>query len=408
MTLKEMARHNSKGIFSVKQLSYTFRPRRPAKRQKQQFQHNFALQALALRENKVHVHGDAALALAPTRVYLDIEGLPDRGFYYLIGVLVVTGQSQQYHSFWADDESGQVTIFAQLAALLNENPDWRLFHYGNYEVKALRQMLSRVPEPCQEPLRVIIAQSTNVLSIVSSHVYFPTTSNSLKEVAAFLGFHWNSVKASGLDSIVWREQWEDARDEVLKARLLQYNRDDCLSLRAVTEFIAAVTIHEVERQSERSYFDEIVYTTELQPAVTRKHQFGKKEFCLPDFGFVNQCAYFDYQRDKVYVRGGKRPTLAEPHRRPKRPRSYRANRRIEVRCKRCLYCNSRHLSEGRALSKRTIDMKFFGGGVKKWVTVYSSWMYRCLSAARPSSHRNTHKPRISMAMASRIGSSIRT
>jgi predicted RecB family nuclease len=382
VTLKEMARHNSKGIFSVKQLSYTFRPKRPAKRQKQRYRHNFALQALALRENKVHVHGDAALALPPTRVYLDIEGVPDRGFYYLIGVLVVTDQSQQYHCFWADDESDQVTIFAQLAALLNGNADWRLFHYGNYEVKALRQMLSRVPEPCQEPLRVILAKSTNVLSIVSSHVYFPTTSNSLKEVAAFLGFQWNSVKATGLDSMVWREQWEDTRDEGLKARLLQYNRDDCLALRAVTEFIAAVTIHEVERQSERSHFDKVVYTSELQPAVTRKHQFGKKEFCLPDFELVNQCAYFDYQRDKVYLRGGKRPPLAKPHRRPKRPRSYKANRRIEVRCKRCRYCNSRHLSEGRALSKRTIDMKFFGGGVKKWVTVYSSWMYRCYKCGK--------------------------
>src|SRR5262249_10318087 len=35
MTAKEMARHNSKGIFSVTQLSYTFRPRRPTKRRKQ-------------------------------------------------------------------------------------------------------------------------------------------------------------------------------------------------------------------------------------------------------------------------------------------------------------------------------------------------------------------------------------
>jgi hypothetical protein len=68
--------HVSKGIFSVKQLSYTFRPRRPAKRQKQQFHHNFALQALALRENKVHVHGDPIFALPATQVYLDIEGLP--------------------------------------------------------------------------------------------------------------------------------------------------------------------------------------------------------------------------------------------------------------------------------------------------------------------------------------------
>jgi predicted RecB family nuclease len=117
MTLKEMTRHNSKGIFSVKQLSYTFRPRRPTKRQKQQFHHNFALQALALRENKVHVHGTPILTLPPTRVYLDIEGLPDRGFYYLIGVLVVKGQSHQYHSFWADDENSQVRIFEQLASL---------------------------------------------------------------------------------------------------------------------------------------------------------------------------------------------------------------------------------------------------------------------------------------------------
>jgi hypothetical protein len=34
MTLKEVMRHNSKGIFTVKQLSYTFRSRRPAKRQR--------------------------------------------------------------------------------------------------------------------------------------------------------------------------------------------------------------------------------------------------------------------------------------------------------------------------------------------------------------------------------------
>ena len=37
LTSKEMARHYSKGIFTIKQLSYTFRARRPAKRQKQRF-----------------------------------------------------------------------------------------------------------------------------------------------------------------------------------------------------------------------------------------------------------------------------------------------------------------------------------------------------------------------------------
>jgi hypothetical protein len=389
MTLKEMARHNSKGIFSVKQLSYTFRSRRPAKRQKQQFHHNFALQALAVRENKVHVHGDPILALPSTQVYLDIEGLPDRGVFYLIGVLVVTGQSQQYHCFWADDESGQVTIFTQLAALLTGIADWRLFHFGNYEVNALRRMLPRVPESCREALRTILARNTNILSVVSSHVYFPTLSNSLKEVAAFLGFRWTSVEASGLGSVIWREQWEDTHDDALKAKLLQYNQDDCLALRAVTEFVASITTRGLERRSDESLLEEVVYTGELQPAVSRKHRFGKSEFCLPDLEFVNKCAYFDYQRDKVYVRSRQNPISAEPAPRPnsvrfKRPRRAKVNKRVILRCKRCPHCNCRRLSEGRALSMRTIDMKFFGGGVKKWVTVYSSWLYHCYKCGKTS------------------------
>jgi predicted RecB family nuclease len=286
MTLKEMVRHNSKGIFSVKQLSYTFRPRRPAKRQKQQFHHNFALQALALREKKVHVLGDPILTLPRTQVYLDIEGLPDRRIYYLIGVLIVTGQSQRYHCFWADNESGQSTIFKQLVALLAEKTDCGLFHYGNYEVNALRRMLSRVSEPCREALRVILANCTNILSIVSSHVYFPTTSSSLKEIAGFLRFRWSSVGASGLESIVWREQWEEVPDEVLKSKLLEYNRDDCFALRTVTEFIASITASVIKDRSEQSNLAEIVYTRDLQSEVSRKHKFGRPEFCLPDFEFV--------------------------------------------------------------------------------------------------------------------------
>jgi RNase H-like protein len=67
------------------------------------------------------VHGDPNLTLPPTQVYLDIEGVPDRGFYYLIGVLVVTGQSQEYRCFSADEESREVAMFAQFAELMTEH-----------------------------------------------------------------------------------------------------------------------------------------------------------------------------------------------------------------------------------------------------------------------------------------------
>jgi len=379
MTSKEMARHNSKGIFTVNQLSYTFRARRPAKRQRQRYPHSYPLQALAIRENKVHVHGEPSLTLSPTQVYLDIEGLPERRFYYLIGALVVTGQSEECHSFWADDETQQVTIFAQLAELLTTISGAKVFHYGNYDVNAVRRMLSRVPAPSQKTLREILAQATNILSIVSSQVYFPTTSNSLKEVAAFLGFRWTDVTASGLQSVVWREQWEDTRDETLKAKLLRYNRDDCSALRAVTDFIASITGREMRGSPEHSRPDKIVNTGELLSTVNRKHKFGKAQFCLPDFEFVNRCAYFDYQRDRAYLRIKKDLNISIPKPRltSKRRRRAKINKRIEVSLKRCPFCSSRRISQGQAISTRIVDMKFLDSGVKKWVTAYSSWLYHC-------------------------------
>ncbi len=113
-----------------------------------------------------------------------------------------------------------------------------------------------------------LAKSTNILSIVSSHVYFPTTSNSLKEVAGFLGYRWASAEASGLESIVWREQWEDTHEQALKARLLQYNRDDCMALRAVTEFIASIAVCEENEPSDES----VVYASNLQSTDSYKHK----------------------------------------------------------------------------------------------------------------------------------------
>src|SRR6516165_908115 len=99
---KEIKRNTRKGIFTVTQLSYTFRPRRRPKWAKAAPRpHSFALQALALREKKVYINGTPELKSTPLRVYLDIEGLPDDDFYYLIGLLIDDGTTQVSHSFWA-------------------------------------------------------------------------------------------------------------------------------------------------------------------------------------------------------------------------------------------------------------------------------------------------------------------
>ena len=87
----QIKRLNRKGIFTVNQLSYTFRLRRNSTRaQKSSPAHHLPLRALALREMKVFVHGSPTVTYPDTRIYLDIEGTPQSHSYYLIGVITIS------------------------------------------------------------------------------------------------------------------------------------------------------------------------------------------------------------------------------------------------------------------------------------------------------------------------------
>jgi len=94
MAEKERTDFNSKGIFTVTQLSHTFRSRRRPKglRDKRERYHH-SLKALAIREKKIHIVGSPEMKIEGTPVYIDVEGLPDRDFYYLIGVRIKAGDS---------------------------------------------------------------------------------------------------------------------------------------------------------------------------------------------------------------------------------------------------------------------------------------------------------------------------
>jgi predicted RecB family nuclease len=59
LTDKERRKFRDKGIFTITQLSCTFRPRRRPKRMKEKHEkYHHALKALAIRENKIHVVGN--------------------------------------------------------------------------------------------------------------------------------------------------------------------------------------------------------------------------------------------------------------------------------------------------------------------------------------------------------------
>ena len=371
----------------MRQLSYTFRVRRRNKRAKSQaFPRSFALQALAIRENKVHVHGNYAVPSSPTSVYLDIEGHPDRGSYYLIGLVVVENGVESRHSFWADCEEEQTAIFARLLEKLGQYPEYRLFHFGNYEPKALRRIKVRLPEDQQEQVEAVLGRAVNVLSIINAHVYFPTYSCGLKDIGRSIGCDWSEPDASGLQSVVWRTAWERSRDESQKAKLVRYNVEDCLALKAVVEFLARIAPGGTAGGPGDPTSPEVVRTEDLQGHAGRRHRFGKKESTLPGFDYLNKCAYFDHQRDKVFVRTNPRlRAISQRRRRARRP-ALPINKVVELPCKRCPSCNSRKLFQIGGITQQIIDLRYFRDGVKRWVTKYMSWQYSCTKCGAIFTH----------------------
>jgi len=379
---KEIENQNKKGIFTVTQLSYTFRPRKIPKRTKNPAKpHYFALQALSLREKKIHIHGDPKLPTPETRVYFDIEGISDRDFYYLIGIVVVKNGTERHQAFWIDSEEEQETMFIRFIEYIEELSNYHLFHFGNYEIAALKQMRDRLPESLQVSLDSILKKCFNVLSIIYPHVYFPTYSNGLKEIGNILGYKWKEVEALGIDSIVWRTKWEEEKDQILKEKLIQYNKDDCLALKKIYDLINYMISKEETHSFNQENLPEIVNTNDLHISSGKRAAWGKIDFVFDDMELINQCAYFDYQRERIFLRTNKEfkkiNSRKGKNKRVKNARMLTPNKSIELHCKQCPNCNNFHIKEKQKRNRKITDLKFFKGGVKKWIIHYYSQTYYC-------------------------------
>jgi predicted RecB family nuclease len=384
---KELSSYFRKGIFTLTQLAHTFRPRRKGKRVLRQTTHRYhALHALAIRDSRVYLFGTPKLADAPVWIYLDLEGLPDEGFVYLIGMTVVQGGSEEQFSYWADTKDQEQEIFERFLEQMDQYDHFRVFCYGGYERTFLKRM--RKSAARKQPVDRVLDALVNVLSAVYSHAYFPCPSNGLKDVGGCLGCTWTEPEASGLQSIVWRKRWESSQPAEGKQQLLAYNREDCAALRTVSEFL--FTVGSGPGRPSTPYPEgagglNVAWVDELDQlgAVNRR---GKIEFFHPDYQYINNCAHFDYQRERVYVRTSK--TLKKNRRKPRthRNRKLRVRRRVQIVSRKCPACGSADIvrwTRGESgaghwtAHKKAFDLVFTPGSIRRMVIECRASIHEC-------------------------------
>ena len=398
---KELKRYARKGLFTLTQLAHTFRPRRKGRRSnKRSNRRHHALQALAIRDKRIYVLGLPEVPDNPVRIYLDIESNPEEGFVYLVGMIVCDGSRETRYSFWADSKVQECEIFDQLVSVIARYENPAVFCYGGYERAFIRRMRQHAAR--KRPVEKLLASLVNTLSIVYSHFYFPTYSNGLKDIATWLAFRWTDPDASGLQSVAWRIRWERSRDDIWKRKIIEYNLEDCGALRAVTEFIrgacgSTATLSEPSRGD--STVPTVMRVQELDKLADTR-TWGKVAFVHDDFEFVNNCAYFDYQRLRVFLRSGGRRRRRSPRSGVHLNRRIRPTRRIEIRSSKCPRCGGKKLvniPKGQRVEgvnvrvKRALDLVVTAGAIKRRVLECRAAVYRCTQCGHCFASEQYHR-----------------
>jgi predicted RecB family nuclease len=319
---KEIVKLRNKGIFTVTQLSYTFRPRKNSKRSSPgTIKYYHALKALALREKRIYVVGRPELTITGTPVYIDVEGTPDCDSYYLIGLRIPGAASVVQRSLWADDRAAEENIWKEFLQIITNIENPQLIYYGSYETVFLRRLKKRYGDTAEDERSLVhglMKSAQNVLSVVYGRVYFPTYSNGLKDIASYLGFKWSIEEPSGQRSLALRREWELTGSETVKQDLINYNADDCTALEVVVQTLLQLIPRDSASPTALPH-PNAVHVDSLKPQTP--YRLGPVDFVLPELDQINKCAYWDYQRDRIYIRSN--PRLRRVARRKQRKKRRR-------------------------------------------------------------------------------------
>jgi len=383
-------RHNAKGIFTVNQLSYTFKPRKRNTRiKKEVLPYSHSLQALAIREQKIYVYDKINMPISKTRVFVDMEGDANGNFVYLIGLLIVTSDGEKKYSLWADNPEEEKEIFKKFVQILNELDDPHIFHFGKYESKVLKRLLKENQNVSVN--NALLNKSTNILKVIYKAIYFPTYSNTLKELGNSLGFSWSSISNS-IETIAFRSKWEENQDDKIKQLLIDYNYEDCIALQKVSKILFEINA-KIHSEKENNISSNVAFVENLKISDNQKMYFKDMEYASKDIEIVTKSAYFEYQRNKVYWRTDN--NIKKTIRRKKKQNKIilKVNKVVNMKALKCKYCNSREISakENGLYQTTILNLKISNFSVKKWVVHYKTYSYECLNCMKRFIPKNYKK-----------------
>lgn len=182
-------------------------------------------QAVAIVEKRHLIRGAVDLPEAKTELFFDIESDPLRDFDYLFGVLEVNSRGQTYYPFFSQSPELECEMWKEFVAFIESRFDAPIYHFGWFESEVVNRFAAKygVSDIARSAFE---NNMIDLPSAIRGAVIFPLSFYSLKDIGAYIGFHWRSEDASGANSVLWFEEWLKTRKQKILQKIFDYNEDD--------------------------------------------------------------------------------------------------------------------------------------------------------------------------------------
>src|SRR4030095_9587561 len=282
------------------------------------------------------------------------------------GVLVCQGDTTEHYSFWANTDQDERHMWQQFVEKVAQYPDAPIYHYGSYEPRARATLAKSYATDAE----IFTKRLVNVNKHIYGKVYFPVRSNRLKDIGHYIGAKWTSPIASGLQSLVWRHQWEETQDATYRELLVTYNKEDCQALKVLTDALSKIQ-HASDTLSEVDFAH--------QP---KRHATEVGEVVHSQFEAILKFAHTYYDQKKISFQQHKKDEPEECQSKKKRgdKKGYQGQRKVRPRpikvvqvphetC--CAHCGYTSLRPTERISQRLlIDLVLTRDGIRKTTTEY--------------------------------------
>ncbi|MEI6557542.1 MAG: IS66 family transposase [Rhodospirillaceae bacterium] len=171
--------------------------------------------------------------------------------------------------------------------------------------------------------------------------------------------------------------------------------DDCRAAGIILDALSDICNSKINsKNTEVIKSDESPYFTTLGKFVTENK----------DLSVINDAAYWNYQREKIYIRS-KESNTQKRNRTKGRIRKYRINKVVKsTKLSICSQCGSRRIEANGRMKRDIVDIKFGNGYMKRWTVRYCTTYYKCkeCNCSSASDDRNQEKSQFGPGISSFI------